>query len=81
MYYELVSFIFYLQLRILIYIYVQVETDEMRPQWFAEDEVPFALMWPDDPLWFPYFLGGKRFDGTFTYSDDNTITDYNIREL
>lgn len=39
------------------------ETDEMRPQWFNEENIPLQSMWPDDTHWMPYFLGGKSFVG------------------
>ena len=49
---------------------MEKETEEMRPQWWDEDkvsvdvfpckhflaQVPFAQMWPDDEMWFPYML-------------------------
>jgi 8-oxo-dGTP diphosphatase/2-hydroxy-dATP diphosphatase len=43
------------------------ESEEMRPQWFAMDEIPFANMWPDDVHWMPLFFLGKKFLGTVTY--------------
>ncbi|MBI2637699.1 MAG: 8-oxo-dGTP diphosphatase, partial [Candidatus Sungbacteria bacterium] len=41
------------------------ETEEMRPQWFLKNELPFDSMWPDDRLWFPSFLEGKSLTGKF----------------
>jgi hypothetical protein len=38
-------------------------------------------MWPDDPLWMPYFLAGKKFTGTVYFKDHNTITSHNIHEV
>ncbi|KAF9161985.1 hypothetical protein DFQ26_003967 [Actinomortierella ambigua] len=35
------------------------ECDEMRPQWFSFDDIPFDLMWEDDRLWFPLLFDGK----------------------
>lgn len=37
------------------------ESEEMRPQWFKTDEIPFNDMWPDDKYWLPLFLDGKKF--------------------
>ena len=36
-----------------------VEGEEMGPQWYPADAVPFDIMWPDDRYWFPTFLAGK----------------------
>jgi 8-oxo-dGTP diphosphatase/2-hydroxy-dATP diphosphatase len=40
-----------------------VESEEMRPKWYLESEIPFKSMWADDPYWFPYLLEGKTFLG------------------
>lgn len=42
-----------------------VETEEMRPQWFARDNIPFDQMWPDDRHWFPHLLDGVPFQAHF----------------
>ncbi len=47
-----------------------VETEEMAPRWFSVDEIPFDDMWPDDRHWFPLFLAGKTFEGSFLFSQD-----------
>jgi len=33
---------------------------QMRPQWFAEDKIPFDNMWADDRIWLPTFLQGEK---------------------
>jgi 8-oxo-dGTP diphosphatase/2-hydroxy-dATP diphosphatase len=38
-----------------------VEGEEMRPQWFHIDKLPFDKMWPDDKYWYPLFLQNKKF--------------------
>ncbi len=40
-----------------------VESEEMRPQWYKESEIPYKSMWPDDVYWFPYMLEQKPFIG------------------
>ncbi len=56
------------------------ETEEMRPHWFRRDEIPYGECWPDDRHWLPLFLDGKRFTGTFHFSDDDTIVEHVITE-
>jgi 8-oxo-dGTP diphosphatase/2-hydroxy-dATP diphosphatase len=43
------------------------ESEEMKPQWFAWNDVPFAEMWVDDEHWFPYLKKGERFKGSFLF--------------
>lgn len=57
------------------------ETEEMKPNWFDISKLPFKSMWPDDPLWMPYFLTGKKFTGTVYFKDQNTITSHDICEV
>lgn len=54
------------------------ESDEMKPQWFKEQEIPYGLMWKDDEHWFPYFLRGEPFDGEFTFDGEQTILDWSV---
>ena len=57
------------------------ETEEMRPQWFTVDEIPFKDMWPDDAYWFPLFLQGKRFKGRFLFGEGDAVLDYTLEEV
>lgn len=46
------------------------ESDEGRLQWFPEEALPYDCMWPDDEIWVPHLLAGRRFRGVFRLSDD-----------
>lgn len=46
------------------------ETEEGVPQWFPLDAIPLGEMWPDDEIWFPLMLEGKKFSGRFYYDED-----------
>jgi len=46
---------------------VLIETDEMKPEWFSINEIPYDNMWSDDIFWLPLFLKGKKFKGTFLF--------------
>ncbi len=45
------------------YVGKPVETEEMKPQWFAHSEIPYEEMWADDPHWLPMVLAGKNVKG------------------
>lgn len=57
-----------------------VETEEMQPEWFLFEEIPFFQMWPDDKHWFPLFLEDKMFKGSFLF-DRPSDAEYTARIL
>ena len=63
------------------------ETEEMKPEWFLENEIPFEKMWPGDKFWMPLFLKNKKFKGEIFFdrpSDENyssRIIRYKIEEI
>ena len=50
-----------------------IETEEMKPQWFHVDEIPFNEMWPYDIYWMPLFINGKIFRGKFLFGESEII--------
>lgn len=42
------------------------ETEEMRPQWFSLEKIPYESMWSDDIHWIPTMLEGTLFEATIT---------------
>lgn len=58
-----------------------IETEEMKPQWFHVDEIPYEHMWPDDKYWLPLFLAKKKFKGKTLFSDSHAILDTAFREV
>ena len=57
------------------------ESDEMKPQWFGIDEIPYDGMWPDDKHWLPVLLSGKNFKGSFHFRGHNEILRHELREV
>lgn len=57
-----------------------MESEEMKPQWFHVDEIPFKDMWPDDIHWMPLFLGGKKFKGKFLFGESDVILEKELFE-
>ncbi len=47
-----------------------VESEEMKPQWFSFDEMPYESMWKGDDQWFPFFLRGERFSGEVHFGEE-----------
>lgn len=57
------------------------ESEEMKPQWFHIDEIPFKDMWPDDTYWVPLFLSGKKFKGRFLFGESDIVLEKEITEV
>jgi len=62
---------------------VPTESEEMKPQWFDVDKIPFSEMWPDDIYWMPLFLEGKKFKGKFLFGKEknNNILEKELTEV
>ncbi|KAK7022015.1 Nudix (Nucleoside diphosphate linked moiety X)-type motif 1 [Halocaridina rubra] len=58
-----------------------VETEEMRPQWFPIEDLPYSQMWPDDYLWYPIILKGGKFRGAFHFQGHDIILSQKLEEV
>jgi 8-oxo-dGTP diphosphatase / 2-hydroxy-dATP diphosphatase len=64
-----------------------VETEEMKPQWFPYESVPYDDMWPDDTYWLPKVLENKLVEGLFHFDAPaspthlTTILSYQVSEV
>jgi 8-oxo-dGTP diphosphatase/2-hydroxy-dATP diphosphatase len=57
------------------------ETEEMRPQWFTTDAIPYDAMWPDDIHWIPVFLAGKKFRTRFLFGEGDSVLENHVKEV
>ena len=59
------------------------ESEEMKPQWFKLDEIPFHQMWTDDKFWFPFMFDRKLFQGHFLYEaiDSDIVLKHKLTEV
>lgn len=57
------------------------ETDEMKPQWFKTDKIPFETMWEDDPFWLPQVLQGTLIKADFLFDKNQRMVEKNVKEV
>lgn len=57
------------------------ESEEMKPQWFTLDAIPYDTMWPDDPYWLPIVVKGKKIAGKFKLDANDVIVSHKIIEV
>jgi mutator protein MutT len=50
-----------------------VETEEMAPQWFHHASIPYDTMWPDDQLWLPHILSGRKIIASFSFDQNEQM--------
>lgn len=52
------------------------ETEEMRPEWFNTNEIPFDKMWDDDKIWMPRILKWEKVEYSFLFDEDWKVLEY-----
>ncbi|XP_046638543.1 oxidized purine nucleoside triphosphate hydrolase-like [Daphnia pulicaria] len=55
-----------------------LETEEMKPQWFDVQHIPYDLMWSEARIWFPVFLSGTSFHASFSFNALGDIIKHTI---
>jgi len=55
------------------------ESEEMAPEWFDVNNLPFDKMMPDDKYWLPQVLAGKKITGNFEIDINNVIISHNVK--
>ena len=57
------------------------ESEEMKPEWFDINEIPYENMWKDDQVWYKSMLRNRNFQGHFKFNRNEEISYYNFLEL
>lgn len=57
------------------------ESEEMKPQWFDFQNLPYDKMWPADKIWIPVYLEGRNISGRFKFSKNKGLLSYNVNEI
>lgn len=58
-----------------------LESEEMKPQWFLKDRIPYDSMWDDDKRWLPKILSGKKLIATLSSDTNSTADSYTEQEV
>lgn len=58
-----------------------IESEEMAPQWFHIETIPYDKMWQGDILWLPQVLGGVKVFGTFTFDKDDNLLTHDVKTV
>jgi len=56
-----------------------IETEEMAPEWFKIEEIPYSNMWQDDEFWLPQVLAGNKVQGLFTFDENDNMLTHDVR--
>ena len=57
------------------------ESDEMKPQWYEFNAIPYDDMWDDDRYWVPRVLAGEQLRGEFIFDENDLMTDHKIWQV
>ena len=57
------------------------ETEEMIPNWYDKNKIPFEKMLKDDLLWMPLALNGKKFIGDVHFDKDMEMLSHKFEEV
>jgi 8-oxo-dGTP pyrophosphatase MutT (NUDIX family) len=58
-----------------------METEEMRPELFQRDMLPFEEMWSSDVHWIPLVLAGRKIRASVRFKDKDNYDDIKINDL
>lgn len=57
------------------------ETDEIRPEWFVKNLIPYEKMWDDAKYWLPEILKGESVNAEFLFDRILKVVDYHIKVI
>ena len=55
------------------------ESEEMKPEWFLVENIPYDSMWPDDRFWLPQVLGGNLIKAKFVFGEGDTVQEQDVQ--
>lgn len=58
-----------------------VESEEMKPQWFKINEIPYDQMWEADVYWISKIMGGKKITADILFDGNQKLVEKEIKEI
>jgi len=75
------------KINLIVHLYVVTkwngeiaESEEMSPEWFDIDSIPYNQMFPDDKYWLPYILEDKKINAFFEFDQEWNLVSKKINE-
>lgn len=57
------------------------ESDEMKPEWFDIQSIPYDKMFPDDKYWLPLILEGRKIKACFDFDEEWNLLGKKIDDM
>ena len=57
------------------------ESEEMKPRWFKQSQIPYDKCWSDDKYWLPQILLGRLIVASFIMSDTSQVLRHTINTV
>ncbi len=57
------------------------ESEEMKPEWFKINKLPYDRMWPADRHWMPSVFEGKYVTGSILFDRRGILRDFRIKAV
>lgn len=55
------------------------ESEEMKPEWFSLDKIPYKTMWSDDIYWLPKVLQKNLLQAKFVFSEGDIVKEHAVK--
>lgn len=56
-----------------------IESDEMKPQWWPVDTIPYKSMWEGDEEWLPHVIENKNFTAELWFNNKGKLDKFDVR--
>lgn len=57
------------------FIWVAVESEEMKPEWFRVSSIPYEQMWDADKIWIPRVINNEEVEYNVLFDDKWSLLD------